>query len=262
MIHPSRHLRALALRLGRNTAFPRRLHQEIGGAKFLASTEGGLKVLRRDTRKIDPLLSAFAAAYVREGSVVWDVGANVGLFTFMAAGLSGPRGTVLAIEPDLWLVQLLRRSVRLNNNSKSAQVVVVPSAAHSEPGALTFMTSAHSRAMNTSSADRMRDGQSRERLTVPKVTLDSLLKDFATPGIIKIDVEGADSAVIEGAMEVLDTARPVILIEADFNSRAHRLVAREGYTVVDAVEHLLHHPSTKSRTQNLLCIPEATVSDR
>ena len=45
-----------------------------------------------------------ASETVKPGDVVWDVGANMGLFSFAAAGLAGPAGHVYAFEPDtaLW----------------------------------------------------------------------------------------------------------------------------------------------------------------
>jgi FkbM family methyltransferase len=67
---------------------------------------------------------------VRPGSVVWDVGANVGLFSFSAAALAGPGGFVLAIEPDVWLAHLLGRSAqRIQQHSRAARVAVLCAAA-------------------------------------------------------------------------------------------------------------------------------------
>ena len=60
---------------------------------------------------VDPVLMNLVKEFVRPRSVVWDIGANVGLFTFAAASLAGPEETVM--RPDAWLVQLLRRSAKL-----------------------------------------------------------------------------------------------------------------------------------------------------
>lgn len=106
-----RHLVSVA---GRDRTFGRRLPAHLGGLKFFPSTEGGLKLLRRDLAKADQTLTRFAMRHVRPDQTVWDVGANVGLFTFIAAGLAGPAGRILAVEADAWLVGNLRRSARAN----------------------------------------------------------------------------------------------------------------------------------------------------
>jgi FkbM family methyltransferase len=49
----------------------------------------------------------FSEKFARTGDVVWDVGANVGMFTFACAFRAGSSGHVVAIEPDAFLVDLL-----------------------------------------------------------------------------------------------------------------------------------------------------------
>ena len=66
----------------------------------------------RSMENVDPVLMGLVKDS-GSGSVVWDIGANVGLFAFAAASLAGPGGQVVAMEPDAWLVQLLRRSAKM-----------------------------------------------------------------------------------------------------------------------------------------------------
>ena len=47
---------------------------------------------------------------VRAGDVVWDVGANIGSFALLAAGLVGPAGRVIAIEPEAGCAAAIRSS--------------------------------------------------------------------------------------------------------------------------------------------------------
>lgn len=102
--------------LGHNRTFKRRLPDEFGGLVFFPSTEGGLKLLKPDITTADPTLTRFAREHVRPGQVVWDIGANVGLFTFLAAGRIGPEGRVLAVDADTWLIGNLRRGAAANPN--------------------------------------------------------------------------------------------------------------------------------------------------
>ena len=69
----------------------------------------------------------FAREFVHAGSVVWDVGANVGLFSIAAAQRAGVRGKVVAIESDIWLAALLRKSAAVQP-PMSARVQVIPAA--------------------------------------------------------------------------------------------------------------------------------------
>ena len=106
-------LRRLTERLTRDWTLRRQLPQEFGSAPILVTPSAGLRYLARSMNDVDPVLMNLVKEFVRPGSVVWDIGANVGLFTFAAASLAGPEGQVMAMEPDAWLVQLLRRSAKL-----------------------------------------------------------------------------------------------------------------------------------------------------
>jgi len=84
-----------------------------------------LRYLKPRLTAVDPTLLGLAREVVRPGAVVWDVGANVGLFSFAAASVVGPAGRVVALEPDSWLVGLLRRSAALNGHLAPVEVLPV-----------------------------------------------------------------------------------------------------------------------------------------
>ena len=65
-----------------------------------------------------------SSEFVRPGDVVWDIGANLSLFTVAASHNASPAGHVLAVEPDILLARLLRRSASANH--AIAQVDVLP----------------------------------------------------------------------------------------------------------------------------------------
>ena len=163
--------------------------------------------------RIDPTLCSLAAEFVQPGTVVWDVGANVGLFAFSAAHYAGTQGKVLAFEPDAWLVQLLRRSVSIQPQA-SAPVEVVPVAVAQECDLRTFHLSARSRATNALSGYGPSDKRLvRETQTVPVISLDWCAKRRALPDVIKVDVEGAELEVLTGARHILQVRRPVLVCE-------------------------------------------------
>jgi FkbM family methyltransferase len=170
---------------------------------------------------------------VRPGHIVWDIGANIGLFSFVAAAAAGPDGRVLAVEPDAALVGLLRRSAAFNQ--ASAAVDVLPAAVADELAVARFHVARRNRA--TSHLDGFgttQTGGIRTTELVPTVTLDWLAMNFQVPNVIKIDVEGAEMMVFAEAARVLGE-RPAIICEvASRNAEAvAELLARYGYTLYD-----------------------------
>src|SRR5271168_2308423 len=104
-------LRKLAERLSRGVVLRRHLPGDFQRLPLYVTPEAGLRHWFR-LSGVDRHLLAMARELVRPASVVWDVGANVGLFAFSAAAMAGPSGLVLAIEPDIWLAHLVDRSAR------------------------------------------------------------------------------------------------------------------------------------------------------
>jgi len=171
-----------------------------------------------------------ARELVKPGAAVWDVGANVGLFSLSAASLAGPAGSVLAIEPDLWLANLLSKSARHARLSKqSAQVDVLCVAITETPGICQLQIAERSRASNhlaQAHGSTQAEGIRHVQQSVA-VSLDFLLAHFPAPTVLKIDVESAELEVLRGATQLLQTSRPVILCEVTPDNS-------------DAVAHILH----------------------
>ena len=217
----------------RNRSFMRRLPAAFGRAPIVVSPDASLsywKPLLRST------LFDFALEFVKPGSVVWDVGANVGLLTIAAAQQSGAAGQIVAIEADMYLVGLLRRSAALQNET-TAQIRVIPAAAYDSVGVASFHVARRGRTTNFLEGlhGSTQTGGVRETVNVVQITLDWLLMHMPKPDVLKIDVEGAESGVLRGGERLLATARPVVLCEANADSRAEvsAILSRHGYRFYD-----------------------------
>jgi FkbM family methyltransferase len=144
--------------------------------------------------------------FVPNGSLVIDVGANVGFFSLRFAEWVGDTGKVISIEPEQRnydsLVSALGRAGVL------VRVQAVKALAAAEPGtALLELNPLHP-------ADHK---MSRDNVGVPvtAVTLDGLVPDRgpSRPALVKIDVQGAEMLVLQGMTEVLEIAKPALFIE-------------------------------------------------
>jgi FkbM family methyltransferase len=163
------------------------------------------------------------ARTVRSGDVVYDLGANVGFYTLLAAKLAGPTGRVVAFEPVPRNLGYLRRHLALN---QCENVSVVAAAVSDRSGTARFRDGpAHT--VGTLARDE-------RGYDVQVVALDDYCAAPA-PRVIKIDVEGAEADVLRGAARVLREARPIVLLSTHSTALRHEcigLLAEAGYGVV------------------------------
>lgn len=247
-------LRGLAERLSRGRSFRRRLPRVYGGCRTYISPECGLSYwfgLRPSEKLLDN-----AAETIKPGSVVWDVGANMGLFSFAAAGLAGPKGHVYSFEPDVTLVSLLRRSARLNPDA--APVQVIPCAVSDSISLAEFNIAMRSRASNSLAGfGASQTGGVRETQTVLTVSLDWMAERIPPPDVLKIDVEGAELSVFHGAARMLKTRRPIIIFESHRENREEvsAQLLRLGYTLYDSDVPVARREPLRESAYNTLAVP-------
>jgi FkbM family methyltransferase len=144
-----------------------------------------------------------------KGGDAVDVGANMGLYTLMLSRVLGERGKVLSIEADPYYFQLLKRNIELNSGYNVASLNVA-AWSHYEDLELTrhpFGSSPIDTSVSPAS------GVSTHR--VKGRPLDDILSELEiNPGLVKIDVEGAEYQVLLGMGRTLQSARPFIIFEA------------------------------------------------
>ena len=154
---------------------------------------------------------------VTPGCVAVEVGANYGSHTINIARKAGPGGTVHAIEPQRLVFQGLCASVALNGlaNVRCHQV-----AAGNRSGSLTVPPLDYSKPNNIGGVALAAQGPGE---TVALVRLDDLIQ---TPALrlIKIDVEGMEQEVVEGARGLIAAHRPFLYVENDRRDRSAALI--------------------------------------
>jgi len=136
------------------------------------------------------------------GQTVFDLGANIGFYTRLFAGAVGPAGTVVAVEPARRALRLLR----LNAGLCAATVHVVPKAVSGSVGRLFLY---ETKKLDLSYCLPCGSASAAE---VATTTIDCLAAEWGPPGLIKIDVEGFEDAVLAGARRTLESDNPPIVM--------------------------------------------------
>jgi FkbM family methyltransferase len=228
--------RRAAFRWLGSTYVRRRGATDDGVFQAYVSAGSSLKVLDPRGLPIDPIHRRFIRDWIAPDTVVWDIGANLGLFAFPAA-LKARVGRVYAFEADVDLAANLARGLRLPRNC-SLSLTMLCLAVSDADGTATFEVSQFSRAINRlAGVGAWNDASviTQERRSVPTLRIDTLAKSLAAPGVIKIDVEGAELAVLEGGRATLAAHRPVLLIEApkELSSGLKAFFAAHDYVMLD-----------------------------
>jgi FkbM family methyltransferase len=145
------------------------------------------------------------------GDTFIDVGANFGTFSLLASRLVGSSGRVIAIEPQSRLAEMLGRSLRMSNVDNCT---VMPVACGSQRGTMNLFIPRH----DSGRAGFFSGFSGRaphDRSDVPVMPLDDLLESIRRSHrvLLKIDVEGSEFDVLEGARKIIASARPAVMIE-------------------------------------------------
>ncbi len=205
---------------------------------------------------------------IGRGACVVDVGANEGVFTLMAAKLAGPDGTVHSFEPSARDRERLLANVSLNNLTN---VTVHAEALGRAAGKAVLEVSAAERpGHNTIGGFAYSDTTPAYSLEVDVTTLDAVADAarLTRLDLLKVDVEGSETAVLQGAQASLRRFRPIVFAEAQDAS-----LRQQGSSVGELLELLRAYdydvkvfgPSGATETltgdqltgQNLLCLPRA-----
>ncbi|GEL97671.1 hypothetical protein CTE05_12180 [Cellulomonas terrae] len=158
-----------------------------------------------------PLPDLFLGALRRRPGTVLDVGANTGVYALIAASVRGT--AVHAFEAYPPVAELLRENLALNPSA--ARVRVVQAAASDRSGTIELFVPPPSAAIETSCSTDASFRAGSTPVPVPALTLDAYWHQVGRPEVtvVKIDVEGAEHRVLQGASELLLRSRPVSFVE-------------------------------------------------
>jgi FkbM family methyltransferase len=186
----------------------------------------------------EPEIVAALTEHCPPGGIALDIGANVGYHTLLLSVLVGPGGAVHAFEPVPSTAESLEQTLVVNDLSN---VVVHRVALGSSTGTTQMRVGRESESGRAHVIDgtvgyRSELSGETRIIDVPVASVDELLASRAIPepGLVKIDVEGAELLALTGMRQTLSSVRPVVVAEfwGEHNSaEAGRLLSSLGYTV-------------------------------
>ena len=230
----------------------------------LSDTNGHLNYFGLKDSGLETLLSN-----IREGMTVLDIGANIGALTLQMAKKVSPAGKIFSFEPSPLNYQYASKNISLNhfNNIK----IINQGLGNEKSTAFLYNVNPKNRGM-LRLLQNEEQNNSYEKESVEIDTLDSSIKKFSIPkpDFIKIDVEGFEYKVLQGACKTLNEYHPKLFIELDDNNLREQnnsakelieLLQQLNYKITDAAtdEEINGNSNFKDCHFDILCQSTRTL---
>jgi len=174
---------------------------------------------------------------LKSSDVLWDIGANVGIYSLYAAGVR--RCRVVAFEPEPNNFSILMQNVCLNNLYKKIMLCNCPVSSKNMPSTFQISLLTKGGAFNKFTENKYKIRKSSKiQIQSFGFSLDNLIKSklFPKPTHIKIDVDGNEDKILSGAKVALqDKSLRSLLIEMEEKNKEHqkslRLLSKSGFKI-------------------------------
>jgi FkbM family methyltransferase len=178
---------------------PRPVQKDVSGFRMTLDLEdGGISQVLYNTGSRERAFMGILNAVVSEGMICLDIGANIGYNTLHMLRKVGAGGFVYAVEPDPHNVELLRKNVV--DNGFSDRCEIVQCAMSNKNQTIDFWLA---RKPNLNSVQRT--SYSTRRIKVPAYDLGTFLEPRRSLDFIKMDVEGHEVEILQGALPYFST---------------------------------------------------------
>jgi FkbM family methyltransferase len=178
-------------------------------------SSGGQNKYRVDTFSVKEPETLDWIDRIPAGSVLWDIGANVGLYTCYAA-VKGAR--VIAFEPSPFNIEFLARNLFLNQLADRVTVVPLPLSDKLATSVLHMSNTDWGGSMSTFGQTYGHDGKPLQEVfrygTIGLTMMDAIALGLPAPNFIKMDVDGIEHLILAGGETVLHNING-ILVEID-----------------------------------------------
>lgn len=246
--------------ISRKLVFKRTLPFPFDKTKIYTTPDSALKYLKIGKAGFDQDLLMIVERYVGVNDVIWDIGANVGLFGFAASQKNGGKHNIYLVEPDVKLANIISKSIK-ENSDRSVDLLVAAIA--DEVGITKLKIAERGRSSNFINLveGRTMSGGVRSSYYIPMLTLDYLSEKLKKPDFIKIDVEGAELLVLKGGAKLLNDIKPTIYCEVGNNvaKEVLSLMQQHGYEIYDPNRKITDNNKLNECLYNSLFIHKSKV---
>lgn len=235
-----------------------------GGETEITTPEGHILVMNQlfhsnvirtgDITGYEPQIRKSISKLARPGMAAYDIGANIGIFSFLFSALVKNEGIVYAFEPEKNNYICFEKSLKIN---KSQNILLDKRAVgrEKESGKFDRRGGAFSgRLVGKDAAYKLT--KNIEEIDI--VNVDYLINNekFRIPDIMKIDVEGNEAMVLEGMENVLANYNPIIICElhthlGESSDRVIDYLSKFGYTFSTLNDFLKENEENKLKSTNI-----------
>ena len=160
---------------------------------------------------------------IKKSKIFFDIGANLGYYSLIAAKVMDNEGEIVAFEPSKRNYEILVKDLELNN---AVQVRAINAAIFDHDGRVYLKEGNHG------GLDKIDTNAGSYQIDCVK--LDNwCFRNGTYPDIMKIDVEGAETFVLEGAREIIEKYKPIIFLSThgpDTEKKSLEFLEKFGYS--------------------------------
>jgi FkbM family methyltransferase len=178
-------------------------------------------------------LQAALERFIQPGDVVYDVGANIGYISLVAARCSGAQGCVYAFEALPENIRRLEANIALNH--LETRISAIHSAVVDHSGLATFYVHP-SGAMGKAEGSHGRQADYAGQIEVPGLALDDFIlgQGNPPPRLVKLDIEGGEGMALAGMVRTLQEFHPIFLVELHGQQASRevwQVLKKNGYSI-------------------------------
>jgi FkbM family methyltransferase len=204
-------VKALALLLWKAPSKPMLVKTRIGGFLMLVPGDKGISSELLRWRIHEPFLTSELFKRISKGMIVLDIGSNIGYYAVHEAMLVGSKGLVIAVEPQPHVYRALLASFKANGLKN---YIAVKRALSKTGGSLEFTISSSSN-LSRVCMDGIETTDVLERIIIETSSVDKLVKELKIQrlDLIRMDIEGYEEEIFEGAWDTIEKFKPIICME-------------------------------------------------